>query len=137
MVEPIYFLKPAWCGNHLAGLRPEIGLTARYCSHRLPGGGLSLDNAPYSRVSSYVSSSDRGITLARLAIVANKSARATEHRGDGIAWREGTVEQRAAGSVRAAGTAGGAVQEPRPGHDFCAARREGSRVPGGGGCDRY
>src|ERR1017187_7916913 len=42
MVESIYFLKPAWCGNHLAGLRPEIGLTARYCSHRLPGGGLSL-----------------------------------------------------------------------------------------------
>src|ERR1039457_5360735 len=45
MVESIYFLKPAWCGNHLAGLRPEIGLTARYCSRRLPGGGLSLTNA--------------------------------------------------------------------------------------------
>jgi hypothetical protein len=35
MVEAIYFLKPAWCGNHRAGLWPEIGLTARYCSHRL------------------------------------------------------------------------------------------------------
>src|ERR1039457_4496728 len=42
MVESIYFLKPAWCGHHLAGLRLEIGLTARYCSHRLPGGGLSV-----------------------------------------------------------------------------------------------
>ena len=42
MVEAIYFLKPAWCGIHLAGLWPEIGLTARYRSHRLPGGGLSL-----------------------------------------------------------------------------------------------
>jgi hypothetical protein len=30
MVESIYFLKPAWCGNHLAGLWPEAGLTARY-----------------------------------------------------------------------------------------------------------
>jgi hypothetical protein len=29
MVESIYFLKPAWCGNHSAGLRPETGLTAR------------------------------------------------------------------------------------------------------------
>ena len=34
MVEAIYFLKPAWCGNHPAGLRPEedlqsvIGATA-------------------------------------------------------------------------------------------------------------
>ena len=35
MVKSIYFLKPAWCGTHLAGLRPEIGLTARYRSHRL------------------------------------------------------------------------------------------------------
>src|ERR1035438_9471083 len=26
MVESIYFLKPAWCGTHLAGLRPEQGL---------------------------------------------------------------------------------------------------------------
>jgi hypothetical protein len=25
MVESIYFLKPAWCGDHLAGLRPEQG----------------------------------------------------------------------------------------------------------------
>src|ERR1017187_2858112 len=51
MVESISFLKPAWCGNPLAGLRPEIGLTARYCSHRLPGGGLSLplDSRAYSR----------------------------------------------------------------------------------------
>ena len=23
MVKSIYFLKPAWCGTHLAGLRPE------------------------------------------------------------------------------------------------------------------
>src|SRR3954451_24179815 len=30
MVEPIYCLKPAWCGKHLAGLRPETGLTVRY-----------------------------------------------------------------------------------------------------------
>src|ERR1700748_3829303 len=30
MVEPIYGLKPAWCGRHLAGLRPETGLTVRY-----------------------------------------------------------------------------------------------------------
>src|SRR3954466_2671654 len=30
MVEPIYCLKPAWCGRHLAGLRPETGLTVRY-----------------------------------------------------------------------------------------------------------
>ena len=35
MVKAIYFLKPAWCGNHLAGLWPEAGLTVRYCSHRL------------------------------------------------------------------------------------------------------
>ena len=26
MVESIYFLKPAWCGNHPAGLWPEQGL---------------------------------------------------------------------------------------------------------------
>src|ERR1700735_856021 len=26
MVESIYFLKPAWCGTHFAGLRPEQGL---------------------------------------------------------------------------------------------------------------
>ena len=26
MVESIYFLKPAWCGTHLAGLWPEKGL---------------------------------------------------------------------------------------------------------------
>ncbi len=26
MVEPIYFLKPAWCGTPCAGLRPEQGL---------------------------------------------------------------------------------------------------------------
>ncbi len=26
MVESIYFLKPAWCGIHDAGLRPERGL---------------------------------------------------------------------------------------------------------------
>ena len=26
MVESIYFLKPAWCGDHLAGLWPEQGL---------------------------------------------------------------------------------------------------------------
>src|SRR5580700_9955980 len=26
MVESIYFLKPAWCGTHLAGLWPEQGL---------------------------------------------------------------------------------------------------------------
>src|SRR3984957_2122477 len=26
MVESIYFLKPAWCGNHFAGLWPEQGL---------------------------------------------------------------------------------------------------------------
>jgi len=26
MVEPIYFLKPAWCGTHFAGLWPEQGL---------------------------------------------------------------------------------------------------------------
>jgi len=25
MVESIYFLKPAWCGDHLAGLWPEQG----------------------------------------------------------------------------------------------------------------
>src|SRR4051794_17836654 len=30
MVEPIYCLKPAWCGRHLAGLRPETGLSVRY-----------------------------------------------------------------------------------------------------------
>src|SRR5947209_5748856 len=30
MVEPIYCLKPAWCGRHLAGLRPETGLAVRY-----------------------------------------------------------------------------------------------------------
>jgi hypothetical protein len=35
MVASICFLKPAWYGNHSAGLRPEIGLTARYSSHRL------------------------------------------------------------------------------------------------------
>jgi hypothetical protein len=35
MVESIYLLKPAWCGTHLAGLWPELGLTARYHSHRL------------------------------------------------------------------------------------------------------
>ena len=26
MVKSVYFLKPAWCGNHSAGLRPEQGL---------------------------------------------------------------------------------------------------------------
>src|SRR5580692_10004556 len=26
MVESIYFLKPAWCGSHFAGLWPEQGL---------------------------------------------------------------------------------------------------------------
>jgi hypothetical protein len=26
MVESIYFLRPAWCGNHFAGLWPEQGL---------------------------------------------------------------------------------------------------------------
>jgi hypothetical protein len=26
MVESIYFLKPAWCGTHLAGFWPEQGL---------------------------------------------------------------------------------------------------------------
>jgi hypothetical protein len=26
MVESIYFLKPAWCGTHSAGLWPEQGL---------------------------------------------------------------------------------------------------------------
>jgi hypothetical protein len=26
MVESIYFLKPGWCGAHLAGLWPEQGL---------------------------------------------------------------------------------------------------------------
>jgi hypothetical protein len=26
MVESIYFLKPAWCGTHPAGLWPEQGL---------------------------------------------------------------------------------------------------------------
>jgi hypothetical protein len=26
MVKAIYFLKPAWCGNHPAGLRPEEDL---------------------------------------------------------------------------------------------------------------
>jgi hypothetical protein len=26
MVKSIYFLKPAWCGIHLAGLWPEQGL---------------------------------------------------------------------------------------------------------------
>ena len=26
MVESIYFLKPAWCGTHFAGLWPEQGL---------------------------------------------------------------------------------------------------------------
>src|ERR1035441_7242277 len=26
MVKPICFLKPAWCGNHFAGLRPGQGL---------------------------------------------------------------------------------------------------------------
>jgi len=26
MVKPIYFLKPAWCGTHFAGLWPEQGL---------------------------------------------------------------------------------------------------------------
>ncbi len=25
MVESIYFLKPAWCGTHFAGLWPEQG----------------------------------------------------------------------------------------------------------------
>jgi hypothetical protein len=33
MVESIYFLNPAWCGAHFAGLWPE--LSARYESHRL------------------------------------------------------------------------------------------------------
>jgi len=35
MVESIYFLKPAWCGNYLAGLRPEEGLQPVIKSHRL------------------------------------------------------------------------------------------------------
>jgi hypothetical protein len=35
MVESIYFLKPAWCGNHLAGLWPETGLQPVNKSHRL------------------------------------------------------------------------------------------------------
>ena len=35
MVESIYFLKPAWCGNHLAGLWPEEGLQPVIKSHRL------------------------------------------------------------------------------------------------------
>lgn len=35
MVESIYFLKPAWCGNHLAGLWPEQGLQPVNKSHRL------------------------------------------------------------------------------------------------------
>src|SRR5580700_11389424 len=35
MVESIYFLKPAWCGDHPAGLWPELGLTVRYGSHSL------------------------------------------------------------------------------------------------------
>src|ERR1700730_4931134 len=43
MVKSIYFLKPAWCGTHLAGLGPESGLTVRYWSHRLPGGGFNFD----------------------------------------------------------------------------------------------
>ena len=35
MVESIYFLKPAWCGNHFAGLWPEQGLQPVINSHRL------------------------------------------------------------------------------------------------------
>jgi len=35
MVESIYFLKPAWCGSHLAGLWPEQGLQPVTWSHRL------------------------------------------------------------------------------------------------------
>jgi hypothetical protein len=43
MVESIYGEKPAGCGHHLAGLWPEPGLTVRYGSHRLSGGGFSLN----------------------------------------------------------------------------------------------
>ena len=35
MVESIYFLKPAWCRTHLAGLWPEQGL------HRLRKNSIS------------------------------------------------------------------------------------------------
>ena len=35
MVKAIYFLKPAWCGNHVAGLWPEQGLQPVNKSHRL------------------------------------------------------------------------------------------------------
>src|SRR5712692_4554196 len=35
MVESIYFLKPAWCGSHPAGLWPEQGLQPVTRSHRL------------------------------------------------------------------------------------------------------
>jgi len=35
MVESIYFLKPAWCGSHPAGLWPEKGLQPVTRSHRL------------------------------------------------------------------------------------------------------
>src|ERR1017187_6945566 len=70
MVESIYFLKPAWCGNHLAGLRPEIGLTARYCSHRLPGGGLSLPLSlvPQSPHRLYRSAGAAGLSAAQKII---------------------------------------------------------------------
>jgi len=35
MVEPIYFLKPAWCGKTFCRPSAGTGLTARYQSHRL------------------------------------------------------------------------------------------------------
>src|SRR5437868_9394800 len=42
MVEPIYCLQPAWCGRHLAGLRPETGLTVRYGATALKAVGCHL-----------------------------------------------------------------------------------------------
>jgi hypothetical protein len=47
MVESTYYGKPAGRGAHLAGLWPEQGLTVRYGSHRLSGGGFSL---PYADI---------------------------------------------------------------------------------------
>src|SRR4051795_9627709 len=44
MVEPIYCLKPAWCGRHLAGLRPETGLTVRYGATAFKAVGYHIYN---------------------------------------------------------------------------------------------
>src|SRR3954464_12871626 len=53
MVEPIYCLKPAWCGRHLAGLRPETGLTVRYGATAFKAVGYHFKSTQKGTVLSY------------------------------------------------------------------------------------